>query len=417
MVSSCLNILLREYPKWFYLCSDSLHKSKTMTDQSSNRFVLFRRELQAITNAQEKIERIFSFVRSYGKENYAESRTLCTDALALARTLSDNTLIAQAIAYSGIYDFYLTDYEDSYRQSFDALQMFESMHNDAGKSLCYRTLGSIHLMLGEYDRSAEYYHLAMTNLQSDVSPKEYGLALMNMGTACYNQHDYRAAEDYYKQSLTAREAANDVYGVAECLSNLAGLYATLKDYGQAETFGNKALALAKETNYDFAHITALVNLGECYLYQENTSRAVEVLEEAITLSKSSDDRRYLWQALDTLATAYKKTHRFEQALSTFEESVAVRDSQLGDQVSAKIKRIEIRHAAEQQRKDDELSIKDVRIRQLEDIVTICAWSGQINLNGKWVRVEEFLKERFGLSVTHGISEEYAKRIRKQYGLE
>jgi len=46
-----------------------------------------------------------------------------------------------------------------------------------------------------------------------------------------------------------------------------------------------------------------------------------------------------------------------------------------------------------------------RIRQLQSIITICAWTQRVNYNRKWMRMEDFLWQRFRLRVSHGISEE------------
>jgi len=47
----------------------------------------------------------------------------------------------------------------------------------------------------------------------------------------------------------------------------------------------------------------------------------------------------------------------------------------------------------------------LRIRKLQSIITICAWTKRVNFNGKWTRMEEFLWNRFRVKVSHGISEE------------
>jgi CHASE3 domain sensor protein len=47
----------------------------------------------------------------------------------------------------------------------------------------------------------------------------------------------------------------------------------------------------------------------------------------------------------------------------------------------------------------------VKIRQLQSIITICAWTQRVNFNGRWMRMEDFLWHRFRVKVSHGISEE------------
>ena len=47
----------------------------------------------------------------------------------------------------------------------------------------------------------------------------------------------------------------------------------------------------------------------------------------------------------------------------------------------------------------------LRIRQLQSIITICAWTQRVNYNGKWMRMEDFLWRRCRVKVSDGISEQ------------
>ncbi|HZT22503.1 MAG TPA: CHASE3 domain-containing protein [Verrucomicrobiae bacterium] len=55
----------------------------------------------------------------------------------------------------------------------------------------------------------------------------------------------------------------------------------------------------------------------------------------------------------------------------------------------------------------------VRLEKLQQFVTICAWTGQVQYQGRWMRLEEYLKKRFGLSVSHGLSHEAAEKIARE----
>jgi GAF domain-containing protein len=41
----------------------------------------------------------------------------------------------------------------------------------------------------------------------------------------------------------------------------------------------------------------------------------------------------------------------------------------------------------------------------QDLVRICAWSRRLEFEGRWLTTEEYLRRRFGLEVTHGMSQE------------
>jgi CHASE3 domain sensor protein len=47
----------------------------------------------------------------------------------------------------------------------------------------------------------------------------------------------------------------------------------------------------------------------------------------------------------------------------------------------------------------------LRIRLLQSIITICAWTQRVNYHGVWMRMEDYLWKRFRVKVSHGISEE------------
>lgn len=63
---------------------------------------------------------------------------------------------------------------------------------------------------------------------------------------------------------------------------------------------------------------------------------------------------------------------------------------------------ELRYRAERRRR-----------AELERMVAICAWTGRVRWNGEWVRVEQYLHERWGVRVTHTISDEAMQRMEEE----
>jgi len=51
-----------------------------------------------------------------------------------------------------------------------------------------------------------------------------------------------------------------------------------------------------------------------------------------------------------------------------------------------------------------------RLEKLQQVVTICAWTGQVKYEGQWIRLDEYLQRRFGLSISHGVSKEAAEKM-------
>jgi CHASE3 domain sensor protein len=55
----------------------------------------------------------------------------------------------------------------------------------------------------------------------------------------------------------------------------------------------------------------------------------------------------------------------------------------------------------------------VRLEKLQQFVTICAWTGQVKDGNDWIRLDEYLQQRFGMSVSHGVSREAALKMMRE----
>ena len=50
---------------------------------------------------------------------------------------------------------------------------------------------------------------------------------------------------------------------------------------------------------------------------------------------------------------------------------------------------------------------------VEDLVTICSWTRRVNHDGAWVPIETYLRDRYGVTVTHGISDDAVSEVRRE----
>ena len=55
------------------------------------------------------------------------------------------------------------------------------------------------------------------------------------------------------------------------------------------------------------------------------------------------------------------------------------------------------------------AVREIR-QMLQSTPVVCAWTDRINIDGKWMRLTEFLSERLHLNVSHGISPEGLDKI-------
>lgn len=55
----------------------------------------------------------------------------------------------------------------------------------------------------------------------------------------------------------------------------------------------------------------------------------------------------------------------------------------------------------------------MRLEKLQEFVTVCAWTGQVKFQGQWLRLDEYLKSRFDIAVSHSMSQEAADKMMKE----
>ncbi|HEY4414139.1 MAG TPA: CHASE3 domain-containing protein [Verrucomicrobiae bacterium] len=53
----------------------------------------------------------------------------------------------------------------------------------------------------------------------------------------------------------------------------------------------------------------------------------------------------------------------------------------------------------------------LRLEKLQQFVTVCAWTGRVKHHGQWLRLDEYLKNQFDISVSHTLSQEAAEKMR------
>lgn len=57
------------------------------------------------------------------------------------------------------------------------------------------------------------------------------------------------------------------------------------------------------------------------------------------------------------------------------------------------------------------------LKQVTSLLTICAYTKKVRVGDKWIGFDEFLSRELGLKVSHGMTEEVARRLLEDWGIE
>ena len=50
------------------------------------------------------------------------------------------------------------------------------------------------------------------------------------------------------------------------------------------------------------------------------------------------------------------------------------------------------------------------MRAMKTLLTVCAWTKQVKVDGRWLSFDEYLSEYLGFNITHGMSEDTANQM-------
>jgi tetratricopeptide (TPR) repeat protein len=355
--------------------------------------------------------------------NPRQAMELSEQALALSKKLGYEVGTASALAQKAVCHFHFGEYDTCFQLAHEALERFTSLSDNFGKAYSLKVIACVHAVLGQETKALEQFLSGLSlltqapelHLLGDKN-SEMGTMLMNIGAAYMNIPDYEQSLSYYLKSFDYHAKTNNLGGMAECASNLGALYIHLKKLEDAIQWLERSIDYSKAIRKSNSHIVALINLCEVYLEMGNLDKASQLLQESIRLSEDSGDMRYAHVAYQSLSRIYEQLGDYKEALLCYKKYVELYEQFYGKQMEQKIKSLEIQFAVKEAEKNAQLSAQNEKIKQLEEMVTICAWSGKIKMGEKWVRVEEFLQKKFGFKVTHGITEEVAEKLRKEYNL-
>jgi len=369
--------------------------------------------LLSASTPEQKTDAILRLAKHLKPTDVGKALSLSMQAIGIAEAINYQNGYANALSQAASCHFKLGQYAPSLEKAYQAFNLFSKLGDVFQKCVTVQTISSIQLYFGEHEKAISLLLDTLDVFEKSSDHNAYATALLNLGNGYFYMKDYPKALEFFMKVLTIRERTMDMAGIATVSCNIGAVYQAEEDYEAALAWTEKSLQLSRQAGDIFTQIASLVNLGEYHTHLDNNEKAIRFLLESIRVANMSGDTRYLWASHQTLAVVYKKIGDYEKALTSYERFMEAKEKNFGGQVEQKVKAVEIAFEVERAKRDIEISEAKEKIKTLEEIVTMCAWSGKIRFDGRWVKTEEYLQNRFGVKVSHGISEEAAELFKAE----
>jgi tetratricopeptide (TPR) repeat protein len=350
--------------------------------------------------------------------DYLNALLFFQKSLAISETERDKPGIANALNNIGTTYYLLSDFTKSLECYYDSIVISKEINDTLNISLNLNNIGKVHMALGQHTQALKFFLESLPIFEQNGDRYSQVIVLNNVGMELYELGDYGAANEFHHKGLSLAREIEYSFGESGALYFIGRIEVVKEKFEIAKEYFAESLRLADK---DF-EIEINRSLGALHAIEKfsgyNLKTAIQHLNIALGLATDLKNNLSIFEIHDALSTLYKSIGDYENAFEHYRLYHQVREEVLNEKQLLKLQHLQITYQVEQIKQENEIyRLKNVElvnaleeIKRLEDLVVMCAWTGRVQLDGKWVRIEEFLIKKFGIQVSHGISEEAAEKI-------
>lgn len=270
-------------------------------------------KINSASSQKEKINLKLLLAKEIRPINILRSLELSKEVIALSSAISYPEGAALGYRNAGINSRLLSNYDDAFQCFEKALEIYNELHDEAGKAKVYNSIGNIYLNLSDYKYSLEYLHKCYTIAQT-LNDKQFEAdVLINIGLAYQESGDYTSSLKYNLESM--RTFSNNDLEVPESLLNNIGIvYQNLGDNSTSLEYFNSCLKLAEKNDNKLDKGYALGNISLIYSQKEDYHTALEYLYKSLEVFRELGNRQAEANAYLNIGKAFRGLNDHEKAI-------------------------------------------------------------------------------------------------------
>ena len=215
---------------------------------------------------------------------------------------------------------FLGNYEKSENYYSAALKIFQSIKNDIGISSCYNNLGFTLELRGEFEKAMDYYSKSLKIDEKIDNRNGIAASLTNIGNVLQKQGNYKSSIEYYIKVLRIREETKDKTGIADAYNNIGALYQKQEAYNEAIKNYQNALVLYIEINEKLKSAIALHNIGSVLDLKKQYATALEYYNQALDIRENYGDKSGIASTLLNITNINLQQNEYSLAFKNLSRS-------------------------------------------------------------------------------------------------
>ena len=202
----------------------------------------------------------------------------------------------------------------------------EILRKQTSGSTGWRRLGSLLLMLGEFDKAEEVY---LVLLEQTTSRREKAVYYNQLGTARQQKSDWQKALEYFQKALDIEEKvlSPDDPSLGATYNNMGTVYRNMREYTKALLCYEKDLQISQKSRPPNHPHTAVLynNIGMVCFKTGECSKALMFYEKvlAVELKTLPSNHPSLAITYNNIAGVYHSMNVYAEALIYYEKDLAI----------------------------------------------------------------------------------------------
>lgn len=287
--------------------ADSLEKVYTSKDlNSSDKLIL----LKQIAEEQLEIEK---------KIRYSD------ELIKLSKKLDSTTFMFSGHLQKGNAYRLKGDLSEALKENFNAASIAESYNLEREKAIVNIAIADIYSLMDSHERSVEYYHEAIKELEVLNDSEALGSALLNLGDEYFNRKKLDSALFYFERSGKIFRDIDYETGVGYNLGNVGLVYAAMGENEKAEENMHKAVQILEKTGDFYPVCVYLRYMADIYLENGKDTIAMDFALQSLELAKTYGLQDEISEASLKVSELYESSGDLPQAFQFYKDYITYRD--------------------------------------------------------------------------------------------
>lgn len=299
---------------------------------------------------------------------------LSKEALIIAR--KNNYKTGEGYCYRALGLIYSLrgDYKAASEYGFRMLKIFDSLNHKGGIARSYGLLGHVHHEWRNVEKAMEYYKMEIKLYDELGNITRKGYTLNSIASLFVDRGNLDSALLFYNESLKLREEIHDEQGMSQSYNNIGLIYSRKGNYEEAIKYFNKSLPLTRKLKNNVRLAITLRSLGETYMRMKNYKMAELILVEALKQTKMVGNKMGLLEVNETLAQFKEEQNLYKEALYYDRQKRAYQDSMFNEEKARQLAEMEARYENEKKQQTIELLTRDNKIKTIWRNLLVAAFT-------------------------------------------